>query len=158
MTIAIVASRLPPPDLALTDADKSMVAAAVVSLLIESTTQHVHHLNATEHAMHVVLGQIYELLSDAADKLFETVKGRDATFALSATVSPAYVFLETPTVSFPAKSLDDLLSFLERSGSALSDGQLRNSFEEIRADLYRQRYLLGMTAAGVRDPSQPPTV
>lgn len=156
MSIKLVASRQPPSDLALQQSDKDLAGNIVVTLLVESTNQHVHHLNATDHAAHVVLGRIYGILGEAADRLFEIVKGRDASFRLqSGEVQP--VFFETPTVSWSAKSLDDTLSFLERSCQDLIDDHIRTIVEEARADLYRQRYLLGMTAAGVKDPSQPPS-
>ncbi len=126
--------------------DEDIVVRVVATLLRATLFFHVAHLMETTHAAHVVLGDIYALCQDTADKLFEEQSGRGFNLrGLSPYTQASESFKED--ASDPAASLNSLLLYLSNVTANVQDSQLKSTLEEVRSSFYRQNFLLKLTAA-----------
>lgn len=140
MTLSVLPTNLAP--------DEKLVLEVVATLFFANHYFHVAHLQARDHSVHVVLGDIYALCDSSADRLFEEQAGRGFNLsALSVQTPPSPAFL---TQSVDAlHSVDTLLQYLSDTSDTVQDSQLRSTLEDIRGSLYRQRYLLSLTKAAL---------
>lgn len=126
------------------DDDEAVVVRTVATLLRAALFFHVTHLLETTHAAHVVLGDIYVLCQNSADRLFEEQSGRGFNLsALSPYSQASESFRENP--KDPLMSMDSLLLYLSSVTANVQDLQLKSTFEDLRSSFYRQNYLLKLT-------------
>jgi len=105
---------------------QSKVKSVVQSLLKTAARAHLWHLGTKSYAQHVALGELYEYLHDAADKLAESSMGDGLT-------------MDEPSIPTVLKELDGICKELR---SIPGEPWLQNIAQEIDGAIYKYQYKL----------------
>ena len=103
---------------------QSKVKTAVQSLLKAAARAHLWHLGTKSYAQHVALGDLYEYLHDAADKLAESSMGDG-------------LVMEEPKMPEVLKELQAICKELRSIGG---EPWLENITQEIDGAIYKYQY------------------
>jgi hypothetical protein len=108
-------------------------------LLQARTVAHIHHWKVKSFALHLALGELYELLTEFADELAEMYMGKGRELGTLPMTEP-HVFAGLDMFS-PIGFIGQLFTFLEDAKDQLpQDTWLINKYEELVAAVARVKY------------------
>lgn len=112
----------------------------VGQLLHGATIAHVFHLRSRFYAQHVALGELYDGLSDVADKYAEAYQG---AYGLIQDYPPQFALPDGE----PAAWVQSLSQFIDQSRAGLpADSELMNIVDEAQALVNTAHYKLTFLA------------
>lgn len=108
-------------------------------LLQAQNVAHIHHWKTKSFALHLALGELYELLTSMADSIAEMYISKGSELGTLPMTEP-HVFAGLD-MSSPLGFIEQLWSFLESAKSQIpQDDWLINKYEELQASVAQIRY------------------
>lgn len=108
----------------------------IVRLLLKARMDfHILHLQSVKHSKHVVLNEVYDLMSDSADRIAEQALGGGLSIlgARDATSDDAVSYLQR------------LIEIVESLGESTQDPVMKNLLEEVVGEMRGKLYKLELT-------------